>query len=251
MNENKSCKKFIDQRPAFCNWYKTPRGQTLLNMEAKFLSRFLRISYNQQVLQIGYLGWEDQFLDQDLFSNIVVYDRKPGCQKNIAMVIGNLDEIPICNESIDIVIMPHTLEFVHDQHQVLREVDRVLKPEGQLLLLGFNPLSIYGLLHFLPGQRKKIPWCGHFLRRSRIIDWLHLLKFETETSVEFYSKLTTIQPTMLKKKYFSIFSLAYAVKAIKRRYTLIPLKPLWAAVTKQRFSGSRVIETSSSIHSDE
>ena len=103
-------------------------------------------------------------------------------------------------------IMPHTLEFEPDQHQVLREVERVLKPEGQLLLLGFNPHSIYGLLHYLPGQRNKLPWCGHFLSRSRIIDWLHLLHFETEASMEFYTKLVTIQPQMFKSKYLSVFS---------------------------------------------
>ena len=217
-------------------------------MEAEFLSRFMKISYNQLILQIGCLGWEGQFLDQDLFSNMIVFDRKKNCQENAVMVLGKIDEIPISNESVDIVIMPHTLEFEQDQHQVLREVERVLKPEGQLLLLGFNPHSIYGLLHYLPGRRKKIPWCGNFLSRSRIVDWLRLLHFETEASVGFYTKLATIQPHMFKSKYFSVFSLAYAVKAIKRQYTLIPLKPLWLA--KPRFGTSGVVETSSRIHSD-
>ena len=218
-------------------------------MEAKFLSDFMRISYNQLILQVGCLGWENQFLDQDLFSNIVVFDRNIGFRKNVTRVLGKIDEFPISSESVDIVIMPHTLEFELDQHQVLREVERVLKPEGQLLLLGFNPRSIYGLLHYMPGQRTKLPWCGHFLRRSRIIDWLRLLRFETEASTEFYIKLATIQPHMFKSKYFSVFSLAYAVKAIKRQYTLVPLKPLWLA--KPRFGASSVVETSSRIHSDE
>jgi len=75
------------------------------------------------------------------------------------------------------VAMLHALEFSPNPHQLLREVERVLRPEGQLLLAGFNPLSLWGVKRWL-GPRGAYPWSGQFLRLSRIRDWLSLLGFE-------------------------------------------------------------------------
>lgn len=229
-------------RGAFCEWYHTAMGQILLKMEARFLSRHMRVSYKQLIFQVGSLGWEDRFLDEDLFRNIFVIDRTVCGHANTQKVQGDIQQIPIASESIDIVIMPHSLEFESDQHQVLREVERVLKPEGQLLLMGFNPWSIYGFFHYLPLKRKNTPWCGNFISRRRIMDWLRLLNFETENCAGFYVRSAKMVTDMYENKYSSFMSLAYAVKAIKRRYTLIPLASVRASGA--RLVSADVIETS-------
>lgn len=87
------------------------------------------------------------------------------------------EELPIAEQSLDLVALPHLLEFSPNPHQLLREVERVLRPEGRLLLAGFNPLSLWGLKGAL-GGRQSYPWNGRFLHLTRIKDWLSLLGFE-------------------------------------------------------------------------
>lgn len=231
-----------DCRAAFCEWYKTPLGQRLRMVEAKYLAQALKITYKQLILQIGSLGWEDQFLDQDFFRNIRVIDKSPCSHSDTAKITAKAQELPIASESIDVVIMPHTLEFESDQHQVLREAERILKPEGQLFLLGFNPWSVYGLLKLCPPKRKKAPWCGQFISHRRALDWLSLLQFQGELSAGFDSRSVRNFSTLriCKGKCTVFVSLAYAIKAIKRTYKVIPIDAV--SVKKRQLIPADVVE---------
>jgi SAM-dependent methyltransferase len=81
-------------------------------------------------------------------------------------------------QSIDLVLLPHVLEFAEEPHAILREVDRVMMPEGRLVILGFNPWSLWGLRSALGFSRNEHPWNGRFLSLLRVKDWLALLGFE-------------------------------------------------------------------------
>jgi SAM-dependent methyltransferase len=97
-------------------------------------------------------------------------------------VITRFEELPFATQSIDLVVMPHILEFAQEPHQVLREVDRVLLPEGQVIITGFNPASLWGLRQALSrtgAGRPYLPRDGQFISLPRIKDWLKLLSFET------------------------------------------------------------------------
>ena len=73
---------------------------------------------------------------------------------------------------------PHVLEFSPHPHQVLREAERVLRPEGRLLIAGFNPLSLWGLRRVAGSKDALGPWDGRFIHLARLKDWLALLGFE-------------------------------------------------------------------------
>lgn len=85
--------------------------------------------------------------------------------------------LPLQTNSIDLLLLPHVLEFSDDPHQTLREAGRVLVPEGHLLLSGFNPMSAWGIKRML-ARAKGYPWHGSFFTLIRIRDWLALLDFE-------------------------------------------------------------------------
>lgn len=87
------------------------------------------------------------------------------------------EQLPLQGQSLDLVAIPHALEFSEDPHQLLREVERVLHPEGRVLIAGFNPLSLWGLKRRL-GRQESYPWQGRFLTLARLKDWLKLLNFE-------------------------------------------------------------------------
>ncbi len=97
-----------------------------------------------------------------------------------AQVQVRLEELPFASQSIDLLVLPHALEFADDPHHVLREVERVLIPEGQVVISGFNPVSLWGLRQVI-GRTFNSPFLpreGQFLSLPRLKDWLKLLGFE-------------------------------------------------------------------------
>ncbi|CAN0507526.1 unnamed protein product, partial [Phaeothamnion confervicola] len=86
--------------------------------------------------------------------------------------------LPLQTASVDLVVLPHTLEFSSNPHQVLREVSRVLMPEGHVVLSGFNPWSLWGVRRLATRREGVYPWCGQFINLPRIKDWMALLGFE-------------------------------------------------------------------------
>ena len=73
--------------------------------------------------------------------------------------------------------MPHALEFTDDPHLMLREAHRVMRPEGQIVIAGFNPFSLYGVKRYF-GREQTPPWNGNFIGLWRLKDWLTLLGFD-------------------------------------------------------------------------
>jgi ubiquinone/menaquinone biosynthesis C-methylase UbiE len=118
------------------------------------------------------------------------------------------------------------LEFDTHRFQTMREVERVLKPEGLLVVLNFNPWSLWVRYQYLWDKKMADSWGGHFISRSRILDWLKLLNFEVTVSSEFNLDSVRSKHGKFIAQGHSFFSTAYAIKAIKRRYNIIPLSPV-------------------------
>jgi SAM-dependent methyltransferase len=164
------------------HWFKTPIGAIYRRSESALLSQKLSENFRAEVLQLDFVGWEDEFHEAMRFAHYTILDNLTSDETQYTRVVGDADSLPIETHSIDIVIMPHTLEFESNPHQVLREVARVLKPEGIVLLMGFNPWAIWHLPRFVPKARQKSPWNGRFISRYRVVDWLKLLNFDIEVS---------------------------------------------------------------------
>lgn len=213
-------------RRLLIDWYHSPQGASLRAMESDYISRSVSFRYNQEILQIGALGWESDYRDQDDGYRFIVVDRALLADAGTCRIIANCDQIPIESDSIDVVILPHCLEFEPDQHAVLREAERVLKPEGQVLLLGFNPWCFQSLIHLRQGRRGVVPWCGNFLSYPRIRDWLSLLNFEHSVkSGVYFSSSSAASFSGNRTLLRTCTAVGFGIQAIKRRYTLIPFKP--------------------------
>jgi SAM-dependent methyltransferase len=95
------------------------------------------------------------------------------------------DALAIAADSIDAVLLPHTLELADDPHAVLREVDRILRPDGNLVVLGFNPWGWWGLRHAVSRQGFP-PGAQRMISDGRLCDWLRLLEFRIHHSCFYY-----------------------------------------------------------------
>jgi SAM-dependent methyltransferase len=105
-------------------------------------------------------------------------------------MVCDFEALPFPNDSLDLVVLPHSLELTPDPHQTLREVERVLRPEGRVVIAGFNPASLWGLRQRAGHARLGVglgrssmlylPRAGEFIGYWRLRDWLRLLGFELE-----------------------------------------------------------------------
>ena len=94
-------------------------------------------------------------------------------------VRARFESLPLESEALDLIVVQHVLEFVADPHGVLRELDRVLVPEGRVVLVSFNPWSYWGLRRLF-NRGRSAPWFGWSLGRRRLRDWLALLGYDIE-----------------------------------------------------------------------
>ncbi len=140
--------------------------------------------------------------------------------------LARADTLPVQTDSVDLVVLHHALEYSRDPHAVLREVDRILIPEGHLVIIGFNPWSRFGLWGLL--QRRRPPWCGSFYSGSRVRDWIALLGFELKAVHVVAARGHGVRHP--ERPFTRLGGGPIHVHhAIKRVATLTPLRPAWRA----------------------
>jgi SAM-dependent methyltransferase len=148
-------------------------------------------------------------------------------------VVAELSQLPIQTATVDAVLLPHTLEFESDPHAIVREADRVLTGEGQLIVLGFRPASLWGL-RAAASRRGYPPGLKQMLGMGRVRDWLALLGYEVVMQRRYlYSRpwQTSAEQAdgearrILRRGLFNpLPSAAWLLKARKHVYRMTPLK---------------------------
>jgi len=214
------------KRKFLFSFYQTPQGKLLQIQEKNLLKRSITVSCKQTILQIGSLGWENDFIDGSLYQKYSILDNIENGHAEFVRILAHSFQLPIQSESVDLVLLPHLLEFDTNRFQTMREVERVLKPEGEIIIINFNPFNLWVRMQILWDKKLSDSWRTHFISRSRILDWLKLLNFEVETTYEFTLDSILATPEQFKLGKRTLFSMAYAVRAVKRQYTLIPLTPI-------------------------
>lgn len=152
-------------------WFQSSLGQYLIEHEYRYFDQVVANIFGYNAVQIGW----SQF--NFLRLNRVPFHFTAGLESGTS-IRAEAGFLPLQSNSMDLVILPHTLEFDPSPHQILREVHRILIPGGHIVISGFNPLSLWGLCHYLKSTRQEFPWNGHFISLSRLKDWLKLLDFE-------------------------------------------------------------------------
>jgi SAM-dependent methyltransferase len=148
----------------------TPLGNYLLEREQAYFDGVVADIFGYNALQLG-------MPELDLLrSSRIPLRCRLGTNGSVDLR-SDFRDLPIASNSADLVLLPHVLEFAEHPHQILREVARVLMPEAQVVLSGFNPFSFWGWRRTFH-QGKDFPWRGRFITLMRVKDWLALLGFE-------------------------------------------------------------------------
>jgi len=158
---------------------RSPQGRYVVEWEQRQFDHLVADIFGYHALQLG-LPEIDALRENRMPLRMCATDSAGSAPRCPLAVLTRYDELPYDSQSIDLVVLPHILEFAAEPHQVLREVDRVLVPEGQVVIAGFNPLSLWGLRQVLTrlGLPPYLPQRGQFIALPRIKDWLKLLSFD-------------------------------------------------------------------------
>lgn len=164
-------------------------------------------------------------------------------QRRVVDLLAEPVALPFPQASLDLLVLPHTLELSIDPHTALREVERVLVPEGRVVISGLNPASLWGLRQWRARLYQRLgkgtlylPDVGEFIGYRRLRDWLRLLSFEVESarfgcyrpavrSAQWLERCGFMDP--LGEEWWPIFGAAYFVVAVKRVHGMRLMEPAW------------------------
>jgi SAM-dependent methyltransferase len=219
-------------------WLQSARGQALLAAEARIVADALEDAFGWETLQLGVWGEARGLLGNTRTRSQTVLDLRAASGLD---VVGRLSQLPIASDSIDVVLLAHTLEFESDPYALLREVDRVLAGDGKLIVAGFAPMSLWGLRAkasrrgFPPGLRRVLP-------ERQLRDWMRLLGYDLLESRRYLYGLPWGEPAsvehQLRRGWFSMGPAgAYLLKARKRLHSLTPLRPRFRDARRSRVLG--------------
>ena len=152
-------------------WFATPLGRYVLGRELEYMDTAVADVFGFNALQLGLP--EHDFLRANRMPL-----RSRVAPRGAADLRADYLDLPVASHSVDLLVLPHVLEFSPHPHQVLREVQRVLMPEGHAVIVGFNPRSLWGLRRVFRRACGDYPWHGRFINLSRLKDWLALLELE-------------------------------------------------------------------------
>lgn len=218
-------------------------GEVLIKTEQNFLDAQFSERYGKYALLLGVPHQHSMLGPLAITKHVVL---SPLINKNtkITYIEGGYKELAIASGSVDFVVIPHTLEFVDNPIQLLNEACRVVKPEGDIVIFGFNPYSLWGLTKWWVGH-KTLPWSGNFIPAAKIKNWLKLADFELVRQDMLMFRPPLQQRSLMQKLAFlewagiksnAFFGGVYAITAKAKVIPLTPIRLHW----KQQISPLRV-----------
>ena len=221
-------------------WLQSPAGRYLLDWEQRHLDTAVADLFGFHALQVGLPELDalraNRMPHRWVADHAAAEPFDPQALPRAATALRvDYDALPFDSASLDLVVLPHTLELAHDPHQTLREVERVLVPEGRVVIVGFNPASLWGLRQRAGRIRRGVglgrqralylPDAGEFLAYRRLRDWLRLLSFEVEAGRFGCYRPPVVSDRWLQRtawmdhsgeRWWPVFGAAYFVTAVKR-----------------------------------
>jgi hypothetical protein len=216
-------------------WLAGPLGSRVQALERRLLGEALAGVFGWQLLQIGQWGGVAALQNLARTQRFGVLDETlPELPERVLGIRSRLDSLAVASDSVDAVLLPHTLECVANPHELLREVERILLGDGQLIVMGFRPSSLWGLRNLLVRDGFP-PQTEHFIAEHRLRDWLKLLGFEITDARHYlftwpWGSASPPGQRLLEHagaNLWPLFAGGYFLQARKRVYTLTPVRPRW------------------------
>jgi hypothetical protein len=225
-------------------WLNSTSGLYLQEREQNLYDQVVVDLFGFNALQMGFS--QSDLLRNSRIPHRYIASERPVCGQTNNNAIHHLccddDFLPIAEASLDLLLLPHRLEFSERPHQTLREAERVMMPDSHLIISGFNHLSLWGAVAGFKkifNKNNTYPWNGKFIGLARLKDWLALLGFEI-ISIEMCCHVPPFEQKSWHKRFSFMDKIGrhrcamlggvYFVVAKKRVVGMTPLKPNWKSL---------------------
>lgn len=218
-------------QPELRAWFAGSLGQSLLGNERQLLERLLPDLFGYHAVQLGDMV-PGRMLSSSRILHRVVADPAPVSAAE-SLLVCEPDQLPLPSDSVDLVLVHHLLDVAQQPHAILREAARVLIPEGHLLIVGFNPWSLWGVWRWLLMPVSGQPWLKRPLSPQRLVDWLALLDFDV-VGLESVCFVPPVEQPAIRRRlqwleragrrWWRQNGAAYMVLATKRRPGMTPVR---------------------------
>ena len=232
------------------SWMETPAGRYVLAWEQTQFDSAVEDVFGYNAVQVGLP--EIDFLRESRSAHKIRAGFEAGCD-----LVSEPGRLALTSQSIDLIVLAHVLEFSSQPHQILREAERVLMPEGSIVIAGFNPLSLWGAKRAFGWRHETLPWSGKFLGLLRLKDWLSLLGFELNGgrfgcyAPPFTQGRWLERCAFLEKagdRWWPICGAVYVVRAIKRTAGMRLVVPTWRHKRAAREALAPVSQKDAGLH---
>ncbi|GLR69495.1 methyltransferase domain-containing protein [Agaribacter marinus] len=221
-----------DEKPRYPDvWSRLSQGERVKEELERELAPVVERLFGYYLLKVGALSSELTLATSPI-------KHKFNFSANISestQLCGKSNQLPIQNNSVDVFVVLAELDFAQDPHQIVREIDRSITSNGHVVIAGFNPFSLAGIMKYLPINRNNLLHQGRFFTAARVKDWLQLLDFEVIQQEQviysslFMRKRLGEHSRIMRwcKRYCPWFSSMYIIVARKREIPLSPIKQKW------------------------
>lgn len=221
-------------------WLNTPQGRYVAAWEAAQFSGMVANAFGYHAIQIGLPHWDLLQGNRIPYKVAASIELAPGLART--QVVAQPECLPFDTQSIDLLVLPHGLECAPDPHQVLREIERVLVPEGRVVISGFNPWSLWGLHERLPGLDPLVPVPAPLqVSLPRLKDWFKLLSLEMDRGRYGCYAVPSVTDAWLARwsfmekagdRWWPVCGAVYVVSAVKRVAGVRVVGPSWKRARK-------------------
>ena len=224
------------------NWFQSPLGQCVLATKERVLEQLLPAYFGYHLFQMS--PQERPLFESSVIQHKVKITADGSFQAPVESdavvsfddaMAARVDQLPFAEDSLDVVLLHHMMEFSQNPQTLLREAARVSLPMGHLVIVGFNPLSLWGMYKPVGKLRKRLPWMGRFVPPGQLMDWLTLLNFKIDRVQYSMYGLPTVRSSQslpdfshgLSRNANWPFGGVYVIVARKQTGSMIKMKPAW------------------------
>ena len=229
------------------HWLNSPLGAYMLDWERAEFERSVVDIFGYHALQLGLP--ELDTLRGNRMQHRWLAQSDGAVPLAETSLITDFAALPFPQASLDLVTLPHTLELSGDPHDTLSEVERVLVPEGRVVISGFHTNSLWGFRQRRTQLYRRLGLGTVFVEETqewiayrRLRDWLRLLGFEVESARFGCYRPAFDSPRWMERcawmdtagaRWWPIFGAAYFLVAVKRVRGMRKLEPTWKTRTQR------------------
>lgn len=228
----------LEHSASFREWLEKPLGVRFLDLERNKVKPIITTLFGYEAVILGEAKFAVCLEQSPIKLKTLINPFIEPSPTNISMLCSRQDKLAVLSDSIDLVYLAHCLEFTSNQHEVLREAYRILRPDGHLVITLFNSLSCWGLWRMFAKWGGNAPWIANFMSLVKLKDWLALLGFDIMRVNHFgyylpFNKANYPAEISVFERYGQKIEVpcgaAYVVEASKRVIPVSPIRPVWSS----------------------